>query len=73
MSHRQPNTVSRTQEFRVQLTTWELYEIWVKAADAETARKDAEHMWHELGPEAFRFRDNGLDDVTVIGTQEADA
>jgi len=65
--------LGRAREYRVQLTTWELYEIRLKAADEAAARGDAEHMWHELGPEAFSYRDGGVEDVTVISGEEADA
>jgi len=71
---RQPHKpVSRTREYRVQLTTWETYEIRVRAADEASACADAEHMWHELGPEAFHYRDGGVDDVTVVIGGEGDA
>lgn len=73
MARRQQKKVSRTREYRVQLTTWETYEIWLKATDEAAACGDAEHMWHELGPEAFRYRDGGVDDVRVITEQEVDA
>ena len=43
----QPKPVSRAREYRVQLTTWETYEIIVTAADETLACGDAEHMWHE--------------------------
>lgn len=69
----QPKPVSRAREYRVQLTTWETYEIHVTAADELLACGDAEHMWHELGPEAFKYRDGGVDDVRIVDEREVDA
>ena len=71
---RVPSTpVSGGRDYRVQLTTWETYEIRVRAADEALACGDAEHMWHELGPEAFTYRDGGVDDVRIVNTQEVDS
>lgn len=73
MSYVQPKPLSRTREFRVQLTTWETYEIRVKATDEALACGDAEHIWHELGPDEFKYRDGGVEDVRVIPEREDEA
>lgn len=70
---RRDKPASSTREYRVQLTTWETYEIAVKAADQASACADARHMWLELGPEAFRYRDGGVSDVAVVSEREDDA
>ena len=71
MARRTKKTPSSARDYRVQLTTWETYEIVVKATDADSARGDAEHMWHELGPEDFTYRDGGVEDVHVLSNGEA--
>lgn len=68
-----PKQLSRTREYRVQLTTLEIYEIRLTAADEESACADAEHMWFELGPDEFRYRDGRLDSVTVISGEDDDS
>jgi hypothetical protein len=52
------------------VTAWELYEIFVSAPDAASAIGDVRHMWLELGPEAFRYRDGGVETIMVIGEPE---
>ncbi|WP_424992259.1 hypothetical protein [Oceaniradius stylonematis] len=46
MSRRTAETVACTREFRVQVTSWELHDIWLKATSEAKARRDAEHIWH---------------------------
>lgn len=58
---------SCTREYRVQLTTWELYEIFVESSDEAAACAQAESIMVEVGPEAFRHRNGGIEDVMVIG------
>lgn len=70
MIRRQQQKVGSTREYRVQLTAVEVYEIVLKAADEDRACEDAEHMWAELGPEAFAYRDGRLDDVSVVSDGE---
>lgn len=62
---------SRTREYRVQLTTIEIYEITLKAVDEDSACDQAEDIWFEEGPEDFTYRDGRLDNVAVISEEDA--
>ena len=64
---------SRVREYRVLLTSREVYEIWIVADNGDVACDKAERLWTEAGTDTFRYRDGALDDVMVIEERESGA
>lgn len=59
--------------YRVYLTTWDLYEVWLDAASPEEANAEARRLCNAGRSDEFRHRDCGIEHVEVelYDTEEA--
>ena len=65
MARRTNKALSSTREYRVLLTTWETYEIVVRAADAASASDLGEATFYDSEPDNFTICDSGNDVLYV--------
>lgn len=54
-----------TQHYRVRLSTWDLWEIWLDATSPEEAEAEAKRIFTETGEDEFRHRECGFDGADV--------
>lgn len=65
-------TVTCTRDYRVQVLSWELHDIWLAATSPTAAVAAARASWDSDGAEAFRFRDCGIDAIEIIATGDGE-
>lgn len=61
------------REYRVQLVSTEVYDLWIKAENADAAIEQTEALWLDIGPETFIYRDGNIEDVSIVGEREVQA
>jgi hypothetical protein len=53
------------KQYRVWLTSWDLYDIWIDASSAEEAEAEAKRLFSCGSEDEFRHRDCGIEHVEI--------